>query len=180
MKTILTVIFIGLLSNITFGQIKVIHVFVALCDNQHQGIVPVSKVLGNGKDPKNNLYWGAAYGVKTYFKSKTTDWNLLTTLKSNNPVLFTRFKSSPAFMANWNVSMYSPVNINYLGESASTPWISRGNKTPVLLTFPSTWQVEYLDYFKHRWVKLYMFFRCILYFDFETSFSMPFAGSTCC
>jgi len=55
---------------------KVIHVIVALCDNEHQGIVPVPAKIGNGEDPANNLYWGAAYGVKTFF-SKSTDWKLL-------------------------------------------------------------------------------------------------------
>ena len=38
---------------------KVVHVFVALCDNRHQGIVPVRAELGNGQDPRTNLYWGA-------------------------------------------------------------------------------------------------------------------------
>jgi len=28
--------------------------------------VPVKPSLGNGQDPKNNLYWGALYGVKTH------------------------------------------------------------------------------------------------------------------
>lgn len=52
---------------------RVVHVLVALCDNEHQGIVPVPKALGNGRDPAHNLYWGAAFGVRTYF-SKSTDW----------------------------------------------------------------------------------------------------------
>jgi hypothetical protein len=30
---------------------RVVHVFVALADNQHQGIVPVTVALGNGSDP---------------------------------------------------------------------------------------------------------------------------------
>jgi hypothetical protein len=55
---------------------RVVHVFVALADNQHQGIVPVPAVLGNGSDPQRNLYWGAAYGVKTYFKA-SKDWQLV-------------------------------------------------------------------------------------------------------
>src|SRR5687768_2778496 len=42
---------------------RVVHVFVALCDNEYQGIVPVPARIGNGDDPDNNLYWGAAYGV---------------------------------------------------------------------------------------------------------------------
>ncbi len=52
---------------------KVIHVLVALCDNENQGIVPVPAFLGNGEDPNKNLYWGAAFGVKTYF-SKSKQW----------------------------------------------------------------------------------------------------------
>lgn len=50
-------------------SIKVIHVFVALCDNKYQGIVPVPARIGNGQDPANNLYWGCGYGVKTYFSA---------------------------------------------------------------------------------------------------------------
>ena len=55
-----------------------IHVFVALCDNLHQGIVPVPAKLGNGQDAGNNLYWGAMYGVKSYFK-RSNDWTLVST-----------------------------------------------------------------------------------------------------
>lgn len=57
------------------GQTKprVIHVFVALADNQHQGIVPVPAALGNGDDPAHNLYWGAAFGVRTFFR-KSSSW----------------------------------------------------------------------------------------------------------
>jgi hypothetical protein len=54
-----------------------IHVLVALCDNVHQGIVPVPKSLGNGQDKDNNLYWGAAYGVRTWF-DRSTEWERLT------------------------------------------------------------------------------------------------------
>src|SRR6188474_1339529 len=55
------------------SQLKTIHVFVALCDNKYQGIVPVSAKIGNGQDAASNLYWGAAYGVKTFF-SKSSEW----------------------------------------------------------------------------------------------------------
>ena len=58
------------------GNIKVIHVFVALCDNKYQGIVPVPAKIGNGQDPANNLYWGCGYGVKTFFSSQNS-WQLL-------------------------------------------------------------------------------------------------------
>lgn len=53
-----------------------IHVFVALCDNENQGIVPVPTKIGNGQDPKNNLYWGCKYGISTFFKN-STEWTLI-------------------------------------------------------------------------------------------------------
>jgi hypothetical protein len=63
--------------------IRTIHVIVALCDNDSQGIVPVPKSLGNGDDPNNNLYWGALYGTKSFIK-KSRDWKLLETKKKVN------------------------------------------------------------------------------------------------
>ena len=56
---------------------RVVHVFVALADNAHQGIVPVPARLGNGDDPERNLYWGAGYGVKTFF-ARSAEWRLET------------------------------------------------------------------------------------------------------
>jgi hypothetical protein len=53
--------------------LRTVHVFVALADNQHQGIVPVAAILGNGEDAEHNLYWGSAYGVKTFF-SRSAEW----------------------------------------------------------------------------------------------------------
>jgi len=57
-------------------MLRKIHVFVALCDNENQGIVPVPEFLGNGEDPGRNLYWGAMYGVKTYLV-REGGWDLL-------------------------------------------------------------------------------------------------------
>jgi hypothetical protein len=66
---------------------RLIHVLVALCDNEFQGIVPVPAKIGNGDDPSSNLYWGAAYGVKTYFR-KAKQWKLVQiTAKLNEHVL---------------------------------------------------------------------------------------------
>lgn len=53
--------------------LRTVHVFVALADNQYQGIVPVAAILGNGDDAGHNLYWGSAYGVKTFF-SRSAEW----------------------------------------------------------------------------------------------------------
>lgn len=51
-----------------------VHVVVALCDNATQGIVPVPKAIGDGNDPRTNLYWGAGYGLKTWLKRE--GWKL--------------------------------------------------------------------------------------------------------
>jgi hypothetical protein len=69
---------------------RTVHVFVALCDNKNQGIVPVGKSIGNGQDPENNLYWGCSYGVRTYFKRKASDWKLLQSEKNISPVILER------------------------------------------------------------------------------------------
>lgn len=63
------------------SALTIIHVFVALCDNDSQGIVPVPKKIGNGNDPASNLYWGCGYGVRTFFNN-SDDWELLATVKN--------------------------------------------------------------------------------------------------
>ncbi|OUR91574.1 hypothetical protein A9Q87_09710 [Flavobacteriales bacterium 34_180_T64] len=73
----------------TVSENKTIHVFVALCDNVNQGIVPVSASLGNGQSPNTNLYWSALYGVKTYFK-RSEDWILLSTEKNPKTYILER------------------------------------------------------------------------------------------
>jgi hypothetical protein len=66
--------------------IRSIHVYVALCDNKYQGIVPVNAKVGNGQDPANNLYWGWGYGIKTYFKN-SKEWKLIRSQKQTGSVL---------------------------------------------------------------------------------------------
>src|SRR4030095_10562817 len=56
-------------------SVNVFHVFVALCDNKYQGIVPVPAMIGNGQDPNSNLYWGCQYGIRSWFK-KSKEWKL--------------------------------------------------------------------------------------------------------
>jgi hypothetical protein len=68
---------------------RVVHVFVALADNRHQGIVPVPAKLGNGDVASDNLYWGAAYGVRTFFRS-SADWVLLSTGRGPKPEILER------------------------------------------------------------------------------------------
>ncbi|HEU4496145.1 MAG TPA: hypothetical protein VFR70_03765 [Flavobacterium sp.] len=62
------------------APVKTIHIFVALCDNKYQGIVPVPAKIGNGQDPGNNLYWGCGFGIRTYFKN-SKEWKLVKSQK---------------------------------------------------------------------------------------------------
>lgn len=71
------------------NKAKVVHVFVALCDNKYQGIVPVPASIGNGQDPASNLYWGCAGGVKGYFK-KHASWKLISTTRKISPIILER------------------------------------------------------------------------------------------
>lgn len=69
-------IFTSLKSKVENRQPLVVHVFVPLCDNANQGIVPVPEKLGDGRNLLTNLYWGALYGVKTHFL-RTAKWTVL-------------------------------------------------------------------------------------------------------
>ncbi len=90
MRIVLTIFMVTFIQQNLFGQVRTIHVFVALCDNQFQGIVPVPKNLGDGKKPSTNLYWGAAYGLKSYLNHKTNDWILIKSIRDNNPIILER------------------------------------------------------------------------------------------
>lgn len=64
----------------------VVHIFVPLCDNEHQGIVPVNAELGNGSNLNTNLYWGARYGIKTFF-IKDNSWKYIGAFMKNDTVM---------------------------------------------------------------------------------------------
>lgn len=80
LKVLLSVVLVGFVNsvccNVAYAADKTIGVFVALADNEHQGIVPVPKAIGNGDDPERNLYWGTAEGFKGVF-DRSKDWKLL-------------------------------------------------------------------------------------------------------
>jgi hypothetical protein len=54
---------------------KKVAVFVALCDNATQGIIPVSARIGDGNKPEDNLYWGCSDGFSGCF-SASNAWKL--------------------------------------------------------------------------------------------------------
>jgi hypothetical protein len=71
------------------NETPVIHAFVALADNVNQGIVPVSETLGNGDNAATNLYWGAAFGIKTFF-SRNKDWELISVIRNPTKMILER------------------------------------------------------------------------------------------
>lgn len=75
--------------DLAHGKPVVIHVSVALADNKHQWIVPVPEVIGNGQDPRNNLYWGARYGLKTFFV-KDAGWKIIKKIPVNDNKILER------------------------------------------------------------------------------------------
>ena len=72
MRTTALLLFLCLFTT-TWAKERVVHVLVALCDNEHQGIVKVPPGIGNGQKPGTNLYWGAGYGVRTHF-DRAAEW----------------------------------------------------------------------------------------------------------
>ncbi len=104
---------------------RVIRVLVALCDNESQGIVPVPKKIGNGNDPANNLYWGCAYGVKTYF-TNSSDWEVVQSFKSFpdqilERVVFRHRISGTLLIADaWKGSLITSCTKKYLQILAGT------------------------------------------------------------
>lgn len=86
------------------GKPLVAHVFVPLCDNEHQGIVPVNASLGDGLNLNTNLYWGARYGLRSYFKSQSA-WKLVETRKNPFPDVLERLVFQRTFPGGPDVFM---------------------------------------------------------------------------
>jgi hypothetical protein len=78
-----------LLEDVNAGKPLVAHVIVALADNEHQGIVPIPAMLGDGDRPQSNLYWGAMYGVKGFLK-RSGGWHAVPIPASKDPRVLER------------------------------------------------------------------------------------------
>jgi hypothetical protein len=68
---------------------RLVHVVVALCDNKYQGIAPTPDAIANGDDPASNLYWGAGYGVKAFFR-KAKDWDYIADVQNPRAAVLER------------------------------------------------------------------------------------------
>lgn len=66
-----------------------VHCLVPLCDNENQGIVPVSESLGDGLNLRTNLYWATGHGMKAYFQ-KSSKWKTLKIYTPDSPDILER------------------------------------------------------------------------------------------
>ncbi|MBK8035577.1 MAG: hypothetical protein IPK22_00345 [Verrucomicrobiaceae bacterium] len=73
----------------TQAETQRVHVFVALADNEHQGIAKVPPKIGNGDDAANNLYWGTTDGFKSVF-GRSKAWKLERTEENPTPQILER------------------------------------------------------------------------------------------
>lgn len=108
------------------NSVPVIHVFVALADNVNQGIVPVSATLGNGDNAVTNLYWGAAFGIRTFF-ARHKDWQLLSVTSNLSEriierCVFKHRRSSTVLVADaYRGKEISQTTMDFLEAAAGKP-----------------------------------------------------------
>lgn len=68
---------------------KIIKVFIALCDNETQGIVKVGEKIGDGNVPDANLYWGCSDGFGSYFR-RSKRWKVVDTESDDSGTIMRR------------------------------------------------------------------------------------------
>ena len=88
MRNFLLIILLGIFAPLHAAPKKVM-VFVALCDNATQGIVPVPAKIGDGNVPAQNLYWGCSDGFSGYFKASKS-WKLQPSPATNDATILER------------------------------------------------------------------------------------------
>lgn len=97
-------------------QPLIVQLYVPLCDNDNQGIVPTSASLGNGMDLKRNLYWATSKGVKRYYKEHP-DWKLINSELNINSVVLERVVFKKIFTNNTVVYLVADA---YRGDKMNT------------------------------------------------------------
>jgi hypothetical protein len=78
-----------LLVHSSWATPKQVALYVALCDNASQGIIPVSARIGDGNNPAANLYWGCSDGFAGCFKASKL-WKLQRQEKPDDPRILER------------------------------------------------------------------------------------------
>jgi len=102
-KNLSVVFLLSIIAINGFSQTRIIHIYVALCDNDSQGIVPVPKKIGNGNDPDNNLYWGCGYGIRTFFNN-SAEWKVVLKKKYAEGMIIERYIYKHKTMDAWLIA----------------------------------------------------------------------------
>jgi hypothetical protein len=75
-----------IVDDVSAGGALRVHVYVALCDNDSQGIVPVkNRSICDGEAPEQNIYWRSSGGIASYL-SKQRYRQLEYTLLPDGPI----------------------------------------------------------------------------------------------
>ncbi len=82
------ILFMVLLAPLSAAE-RSIRVFIALCDNKTQGIIPVGAKIGDGDVPDENLYWGCDDGFGSVFKHNK-EWTVLKAESDVSPIILRR------------------------------------------------------------------------------------------
>lgn len=91
MKALLTALTLFVAFSTASAKDKSIRVFIALCDNKTQGIIPVGKKIGDGNVPDANLYWGCSDGFGSYFK-RSNKWKMIESQSDVSEAIMRRMK----------------------------------------------------------------------------------------
>lgn len=84
-----TLLVLALSAVAAFGAPKRVAVFVALCDNATQGIIPVPAKIGDGNKPDDNLYWGCSESVPACLRGSAA-WRQLKKETPTDPRILER------------------------------------------------------------------------------------------
>lgn len=84
-RPLLFFLFLSLCSLPSRAQ-RTVHVLVPLCDLEKQGVLSDSEKLCSGGDPDDNLYWGARYGVRSFFEGQE-EWKVLSSSKGRDSIV---------------------------------------------------------------------------------------------
>jgi hypothetical protein len=92
MRSIIAILLCIGASGVALGETKLVKIFVGLCDNKTQGIAPVPEKIGDGDLPMENLYWGCAEGVRTWFQ-RSPNWTISAPVNAPSEPVLDRFEA---------------------------------------------------------------------------------------
>jgi hypothetical protein len=121
-----------LLASIWKQQLVTITVHVALCDSRLSKVPNPNQ--GRGDSPKDNLYWGAMFGVETFF-SRQSDWTLLRPEPGREPHVLRRvvFLRRVAPTEEWRQrGVNKPFDICLMAQAWAGPYAAEAMRAALM------------------------------------------------